>query len=204
MKKKELFQIDGVKEKLACGILNNIEKSKETPYCRVLFALGIRYIGEYFSKKLTEHFLDIHSLMHANYNHLISISGIGKKIAKSIITYFSITEHLHIVKILVKYGLKLHITKCTMIQKYSLIQGKSFVFTGKLSCMTRNEAKNIVEFLGGIVYNTVNNKINFIVVGKNFGSKLKKSMKKNHVRILTEQMFLDWLQKEKNQNRSIF
>ncbi|BAM99603.1 NAD-dependent DNA ligase LigA [Blattabacterium cuenoti] len=204
LKKKELFQIDGVKEKLACGILNNIETSKKNPYCRVLFALGIRYVGEYFSKKLTENFLNINSLMHANYNHLISISGIGKNIAKSIITYFSITEHIHIIKMLVKYGLKLHITKCTMIKKYSLIQGKSFVFTGKLSCMTRNEAKNIVEFLGGIVYNTVNNKINFIVVGKNFGSKLKKSMKKNHVKILTEQIFLDLLQKEKNQNRSIF
>ncbi|WP_185851895.1 NAD-dependent DNA ligase LigA [Blattabacterium cuenoti] len=199
LKKKELLQIDGIKEKLACGILNNIEKSKANPYCRVLFALGIPHVGEYISKKLTDNFSEINSLIHANYNYLISIPGIGKKIAKSIITYFSITEHQSIVKMLVKYGL--HVSKYPkypMIQKYSLIEGKSFVFTGKLSCMTRNEAKNIVEFLGGIVYNTVNKKINFIVVGKNFGSKLKKSMKKNHVKILTEHIFLDMLQKEKN------
>ncbi|WP_185848969.1 NAD-dependent DNA ligase LigA [Blattabacterium cuenoti] len=195
LKKEKLLQIDGVKEKLACSILNNIEKSKKNPYYRVLFSLGIRHVGEYISKILTENLLDINSLMHANYNHLISISGIGKKIAKSIITYFSITEHQHIVKMLVKYGL--HISKCTMMKKYSFFEGKSFVFTGKISCMTRHEAKNIVEFLGGRVYNTVNNKINFIVVGKNFGSKLKKSMKKNHIKILTEHLFLDILQKEK-------
>ncbi|BBA17243.1 NAD-dependent DNA ligase LigA [Blattabacterium cuenoti] len=205
LEKKDLFQIDGVKEKLAYGILNNIEKSKKNSYCRVLFSLGIRYIGEYVSKKLTENFSNINSLIHANYNHLISIYGIGKKIAKSIITYFSISEHQYTVKILLKYGLKLHISKYPMmIKKYSLIQGKSFVFTGKLYCMTRNEAKNIVECLGGIVYNTVNNRINFIVVGKNFGKKLKESMKKNHVKILTEQIFLDLIQKEKNQNKSIF
>ncbi|WP_185861021.1 NAD-dependent DNA ligase LigA [Blattabacterium cuenoti] len=200
LKKEELLKIEGIKEKLACGILNNIEKSKENPYYRVLFSLGIHHVGEYISKKLTENFLDINSLMHANYNHLISIYGIGKKIAKSIITYFSITEHQYIVKMLIKYGL--HISKCTIpipIIKYSCIKGKSFVFTGKLSCMTRNEAKNIVELLGGTVYNTVNNKINFIVVGKNFGSKLKKSIKRNHIKILKEHVFLNMLKKEKNQ-----
>ncbi|WP_185857066.1 NAD-dependent DNA ligase LigA [Blattabacterium cuenoti] len=197
LKKKELLQIEGVKEKLACGILNNIEKSKENPYFRVLFALGIPHVGEYISKKLTDNFSDINSLIHANYNHLISISGIGKKIAKSIITYFSITEHQSIVKMLVKYGF--HVYKYPIMKKYSLIEGKSFVFTGKLSCITRNEAKNIVEFLGGRVYNTVNQKINFIVVGKNFGSKLKKSMKKNHIKILTEHIFLDMIQKNNNQ-----
>ncbi|AFJ90748.1 NAD-dependent DNA ligase LigA [Blattabacterium sp. (Blaberus giganteus)] len=195
LRKEELLQIEGIKEKLACSILNNIEKSKKNPYCRVLFSLGIRYVGEYISKKLTENFLDLNSLRHANYHHLISISGIGKRITKSIITYFSMTEHQRIVKMLIKYGL--HIYKRPIMKKYSFIEGKSFVFTGKLSSMTRHEAKNIVEFLGGRVYNTVNNKINFIVVGKNFGSKLKKSMKKNHVKILTEHIFLNALQKEK-------
>ncbi|WP_185857704.1 NAD-dependent DNA ligase LigA [Blattabacterium cuenoti] len=195
LKKKELLQIDGVKEKLACSILNNIEKSKENPYYRILFSLGIRHVGEYISKKLTDNFWNINSLMHASYHHLISISGIGKEIATSIITYFSNTEHKHIIKTLGKYGL--HFYKCPITKKYSFFEGKSFVFTGKLSCMTRDEAKNIIESLGGRVYNTVNNEINFIVVGKNFGSKLKKSMKKNHVIILTEHIFLKMLKKEK-------
>ncbi|WP_185861892.1 NAD-dependent DNA ligase LigA [Blattabacterium cuenoti] len=194
LKKEDLLQIDGVKDKLAENIINNIKKSKKNSYHRVLYALGIRHVGEYISKKLTEYFLDIHSLMHANYDHLISISGIGKKITKSVITHFSSKENQHIVKMLIKYGLHFY-----FIKKYSFssIEKKSFVFTGKLSSMTRNKAKSIVENLGGRVYNAVNNQINFIVVGKNFGSKLKKSMEKNHVKILTENLFLDMLKKAK-------
>ncbi|WP_185859046.1 NAD-dependent DNA ligase LigA [Blattabacterium cuenoti] len=195
LKKEELLQIDGVKEKLAENVIKNIEKSKYNPFDKVLYALGIRHVGEYISKKLTEHFLDINSLMHANYDHLISISGIGKKITESILTYFSIPENQQVVKMLIKYGL--HFSKCSMSKKFSSIQGKSFVFTGKLSCMTRNKAKNMVENLGGRVYHTVNNQIHFIVVGKNFGSKLKKSMEKNNVKILTENLFLDMLKKAK-------
>lgn len=195
LKKEELLQIDGVKEKLADSIINNIKKSKENPFSRVLYALGIRHVGEDISKKLTKQFLDINSLMHANYDHLISISGIGKKITESIITYFSIYENRHAVQMLIKYGL--HFSKCS--KKLSSLEGKSFVFTGKLSCMTRHKAQNMVENLGGKVYNTVNNQINFIVIGKNFGSKFKKSMKKNHVQILTENLFLDMLKKAKKE-----
>ncbi|WP_185853082.1 NAD-dependent DNA ligase LigA [Blattabacterium cuenoti] len=205
LKKEELLQIDGIKEKLADSVINNIKKSKSNPFDRVLYALGIRHVGEYLSKKLTEHFLEIDSLMHANYDHLISISGIGKKITKSIITYFSIYENEHVIKMLIKYGL--HFSKSSMSKKFSYfssIEGKSFVFTGKLSCMTRNQAKNMVENLGGRVYHTVNNQINFIVVGKNFGSKFKKSMEKNHVKILTENLFLDMLEKEKKEKEIKF
>ncbi|WP_185865754.1 NAD-dependent DNA ligase LigA [Blattabacterium cuenoti] len=195
LKKEELLQIEGIKEKLGNSIIKNIEKSKSNPFYKVLYSLGIRHVGEYISRKLTEHFLDINSLMHTNYDHLISISGIGKKITESIITYFSIPENQKVVKKLIKYGL--NFSKCSMSKKFSYIEGKSFVFTGKLSCMTRNQAKNMVENLGGSVYHTVNNKIDFIVVGKNFGSKFKKSMEKNHIKILTENLFIDILKKEK-------
>ncbi|WP_185871966.1 NAD-dependent DNA ligase LigA [Blattabacterium cuenoti] len=193
LKKEKIIQIDGIKEKLADSIINNIEKSKYNHFSKVLYALGIPHVGEYISKKLTENFLDIYSLIHANYDHLISISGIGKKIAKSIIHYFSIYENKHLIKMLIQYGL--HFSKHFINKKFSFFEGKSFVFTGKISCMTRHEAKNIVENLGGIVYNTINNKINFLVVGKNFGSKLKKSMEKNHIKILTENLFLEIIKK---------
>ncbi|WP_185858277.1 NAD-dependent DNA ligase LigA [Blattabacterium cuenoti] len=198
LKKENLIQIDGIKEKLADHIINSIENSKNIPFCRVLYALGIRHVGEYISKKLTESFLDIHSLMHTNYNHLISISGIGKKIAESILTYFSSIENQYIVQILIKKGLHFS-TFSTMMKKCSFFEEKSFVFTGKLNSMTRNKAKNIVENLGGKVYNSVNNKINFIVVGINFGSKLEKSMKKNHIQVLTENIFLDMLKEAKKE-----
>ncbi|WP_185869356.1 NAD-dependent DNA ligase LigA [Blattabacterium cuenoti] len=195
LKKETLIKISGIKEKLANNIIDNIEKSKKKPYDRVLYALGIRYVGEDISKKLTKYFFNINSLMSTNYDHLTSITGIGIKIAKSIINYFSITDNQHIVKMLIKYGL--HLEKCSMIKKSSYFEGKSFVFTGKLSCMTRNKAKNMIEILGGRVYNTVNNNIDFIVVGKNFGSKLKKSMKIKNIQILKEKIFIDELKKTK-------
>ncbi len=188
LKKKYLFQIDRIKEKLADNILNNIEESKKKPYHRVLHALGIHHVGEDVSKKLIENFPDIHSLMNASYENLISIPGIGKKISQSIITYFSIQENKHTINMLIKYGLNF---KSSKEKKYFyFFDGKSFVFTGKMDSMTRNKAKSIIESLGGRVYNTVNNKVNFIIVGKNFGSKLEKSMNKNTIKILTEDLFL--------------
>ncbi|WP_185868781.1 NAD-dependent DNA ligase LigA [Blattabacterium cuenoti] len=200
LKREDLVQIDGVKEKLAYSIIKNIKKSKENSFYRVLYALGIPHVGEYVSKKLTEYFWDINSLMNANYDHLISISGIGKKITESVINYFSINENKHAIKMMIKYGL--NFSKHSISKKFSFLKGKSFVFTGKLSCMTRHDAKNIIEDLGGKVYNTVNNKMNFIVVGKNFGSKLKKSISKNHVQILTENLFLDMLKEAKKREKN--
>ncbi|AWU44566.1 NAD-dependent DNA ligase LigA [Blattabacterium punctulatus] len=196
LKKEEFLQLKGVKEKLTDNIIKNIEKSKYNSYYRVLYGLGIPHVGEYISKKLTETFTDINYLINADYNILTSISGIGKKIAKSISTYFSIMENKKMVEKLIKYGLNFSKKKYSIMEGKSMIEGKSFVFTGKLSCMSRNIAKNMVEILGGKVFSTVTNQINFIVVGKNFGSKLEKGMKKNNVKILTEDIFIELLKKE--------
>ncbi|WP_185855809.1 NAD-dependent DNA ligase LigA [Blattabacterium cuenoti] len=193
LNKEKIIQINGVKEKLAKILLNNIQKSKSNPYHKVLYSLGIRHVGEDISKKLTEHFLNIDSLISADINHLTSIYGIGKKIAESIKTYFSIPENKNMIETLIKDGL--HFSKCNP-KKDSPLQGKYFVFTGKLSQMTRNRAKNIIEFLGGRVFNRVNNKTHFIVVGKNFGSKLEKCIKKKNIQILTEEIFMDLIEKK--------
>ncbi|WP_185852517.1 NAD-dependent DNA ligase LigA [Blattabacterium cuenoti] len=201
LKKEKLLQIDGVKEKLADSFMKNIEKSKDNSYQRILYALGIPHVGEYISKKLTEKFLNINSLIQAEEAQLISISGIGKKVSESIKTFFSTKENKKIVGILMKHGLNFFdlYKKNPVKKKYSSIEGKSFLFTGRLSSMTRNKAKNLVELLGGRVFHTVNNKIHFIVVGKNFGSKLERCMKKNHIKILTEEIFLKLLEQEKKE-----
>ncbi|WP_185851333.1 NAD-dependent DNA ligase LigA [Blattabacterium cuenoti] len=200
LKKEDFIQINGVKEKLAETLIKNIEKSKSNPYHKVLYSLGIRHVGEDISKKLTEHFSNVNYLIHADHNHLTSIFGIGKKTAKSIKNYFSIPENKNMIETLIKDGLCFQ--KCFLKTKDSSLplKGKSFVFTGKLSSMTRNRAKNIVEFLGGRVFNQVNNQINFIVVGKNFGSKLKKCMESNNVKILTEKIFIELIETKKKTN----
>ncbi|WP_185870257.1 NAD-dependent DNA ligase LigA [Blattabacterium cuenoti] len=202
LKKEDLLQINGVKEKLAEILIKNIEKSKSNPYHKVLYSLGIRHIGEDISKKLTEHFLNINSLISADYDNLTSISGIGKKTANSVKTYFSILENKRMIETLIRHGVCFS-TKCILETKDFPLRGKSFVFTGKLSKMTRNRAKNMVEFLGGKVFNRVNNQIHFIVVGKNFGSKLEKCMGKKNVQILTEDIFIEMIEKKKKKEKEI-
>ncbi|WP_185862445.1 NAD-dependent DNA ligase LigA [Blattabacterium cuenoti] len=200
LKKEKLLQIDGVKEKLADSLIKNIEKSKDNSYQKVLYALGIPHVGEYISKKLTEKFLNINSLIQASEPQFTSISGIGKKIYESIKTYFSITENKKLVEILMKHGLNFSSSYKKIVKNQSSpIEGKSFLFTGRLSSMTRNNAKKLVELLGGRVFHTVNNKIHFIVVGKNFGSKLEKCMKKNHIKILTEDIFIKLIEQGKKE-----
>ncbi|WP_185881655.1 NAD-dependent DNA ligase LigA [Blattabacterium cuenoti] len=200
LKKEKLLQIDGVKEKLADSLIKNIENSKDNSYQRVLYALGIPHVGEYISKKLTEKFLNLNSLIQADEPQLTSIPGIGKKISESIKTYFSINENKKLVEILMKHGLNFSSSYKNIVKnQFSPIEGKSFLFTGRLSSMTRNKAKKLVELLGGRVFHTVNNKIHFIVVGKNFGSKLEKCMKKNHIKILTEEIFIKLIEQGKKE-----
>ncbi|WP_185877661.1 NAD-dependent DNA ligase LigA [Blattabacterium cuenoti] len=193
LKINDLIKINRIKKKLSSDIINNINNSKKKSYHRVLYALGIRHVGEDISKKLSDNFYNINNLMNATYKKLISISGIGKKITKSIINYFSDQENKYVIKMLIQCGLNFSNKKNYM---NSFIRNKSFVFTGKLFDMTRIEAKNIIENSGGKVYNTINNKVDFLVVGKNYGSKLKKSINKNFIKILTEDYFKSILKKE--------
>ncbi|WP_185882693.1 NAD-dependent DNA ligase LigA [Blattabacterium cuenoti] len=195
LKIEQLLQINGIKEKLAKTMIHNIHISKQkTPYHNVLYALGIRHVGEDISQKLTINFLDIHSLMNAKYNDLISIPGIGNQISKSIIHYFSVQENKKLIQVLIQLGLNFCSDFSMTKNKIHPIQGKYFVFTGKLSCMTRKKAKIIIESFGGIVFNNVNNQIDFIIVGNNYGSKLKKSIDKHHIKILTENHFLEMIE----------
>ncbi|WP_185873602.1 NAD-dependent DNA ligase LigA [Blattabacterium cuenoti] len=197
LKSEDFIKIYGVKKKLTDVLLKNIEKSKYNSYHRLIYALGIPHVGEYISKKLTEHFVNIHFLISASYDHLTSILGIGKKIAESIKTYFSIDKNKNLVEKIIQYGV--NFTQYPINKKFYPLEGKSFVFTGKLSHMTRNIAKNKVESLGGRVFNTVNNKIHFIVVGKNFGSKLEKCMKKKNIKILNEDIFMKIIEHKKKE-----
>ncbi|WP_185877607.1 NAD-dependent DNA ligase LigA [Blattabacterium cuenoti] len=186
LKKNDLMKINGIKDKLADYILININKSKKNSYQRVLYSLGIRYVGENVSKILSEYFYNIKLLINADYNYLISIPGIGVKIAKSIIDYFYDYKNIYVIKMLIQHGLILSKKK---IKNNHYITGKNFVFTGKLYCMTRIKAKTIIESLGGKVYTNISNKIDFLVVGKNFGSKFRKSIEKKNIKILTESCF---------------
>lgn len=197
LKEKDLLEIDGIRKKLAKNILINIEKSKKKPYHKVLYSLGIHHIGENTAKILEENFTDINLLMKANFNEITSIPGIGEKIAKSIINFFSIYNNKHIINMLIYYGLNL--SKNLIENRKNInpkIKGKHFLFTGRLSSMTRKKAKNIIEYFGGKSLNNINKYVDYIIVGEKPGMKLKKILKKKkNIIILNENKFIKIIKK---------
>lgn len=168
----ELAQISGVGQKTIANILSQIEKAKNTPFHRVIVGLGIPMVGEKTAKILAEHFKNIDNLSKAKYDELISIEGIGPEVAKSIIEYFKNEKTKEIIEKLKKAGVNLE-TKD--IKKSDKLKGLTFVITGTLKNYTRDEAKEVIEQLGGKVTNTVSSKTDYLIVGENPGSKLEKA-----------------------------
>lgn len=168
----ELAQISGVGQKTIANILSQIEKAKNTPFHRVIVGLGIPMVGEKTAKILAEHFKNIDNLSKATYDELISIEGIGPEVAKSIIEYFKNEKTKEIIEKLKKAGVNLETKE---IKKSDKLKGLTFVITGTLKNYTRDEAKEVIEQLGGKVTNTVSSKTDYLIVGENPGSKLEKA-----------------------------
>lgn len=182
----KLIEIEGFGEKSVDNLLKAIEESKKQPFERVLFALGIRHVGASVAKDLVEHFHSIDNLMKDTKEELQQVPEIGETISQSIIDYFSNKENLKIINDLRELGLNFKVKKQLKSEK---LKGKTFVITGTLSSMTRNEAKELIEKHGGKTTESVSSKTNYVIVGENPGSKLEKA-KNLKIPILTEDEFL--------------
>lgn len=183
----ELIAIEGLGKKSIDNILAAIEKSKKQPLERLLFALGIRYVGVGAAQKLAAHFKSMDNLVNASEEEIESIYDIGSSISKSIISYFANKQNLEILSKLKSIGLNFETSK--EIVSGGELNNKSFVLTGTLSSMSREEAKNVIVNNGGKFVSSVSKKTDFVVVGDNPGSKLKKA-KELGVKILNEKEFL--------------
>lgn len=185
--KEEIMELEGFGEKSVNNLLNSIEKSKENSLERLLFGLGIRHVGEKTAKILAKHYGDIDNLMNATYEELVSIKDVGEIIAASIVDYFN-DENRMLIQTLKNHGVNmLYLGK---ENKNEWFDGKTFVLTGTLSQLTRNEAKEKIESLGGNVSGSVSKKTSYVIVGDNPGSKYDDAIKLQ-IPILTEQEFLD-------------
>lgn len=173
------------------NLLDAIEKSKSQPFERVLFAVGIRHIGLSIAKLLVDNFMTIEQLMAVKETELLRIQGIGPQIAESVIRFFDDKNNRRIIDRLKSAGLQMALInrQTSALQKFA---GKSFVLTGTLESMTREEAKLKIEMLGGKVTNNVSNKTNFVVVGADAGSKLEKAQKLR-IELLDEKKFINLL-----------
>lgn len=184
---------DGSRQKSAMKVISGIEESKNVPFERVVFALGIRFVGETSGKLLARHFKNIDALMNATLDELLEIDGIGEVMAKSIITYFHNEENMQIVERLRSYGLQMALSREQMENASDLLQGKSIVISGVFQHHSRDEYKMMIEQNGGKNVGSISGKTSFILAGDNMGpSKLQKAEKLG-IRIVSEDEFLEMI-----------
>jgi DNA ligase (NAD+) len=159
-------------------MLEGIEKSKQMPFEKVLFGLGIRYIGETVAKKLAAYFKNIDSLMNASFEELIAVEEIGERIAESLIEYFKEPRHKEQIEQLRSHGLQFESIQKTVELESTKLEGKSFIISGVFENYSRDELKDIIEANGGKILSSISAKLNFLLAGDNMGpAKLEKATK---------------------------
>ncbi|MBW8361427.1 MAG: NAD-dependent DNA ligase LigA [Kaistella sp.] len=193
--KEQLLPLERMAEKSARNIIEGIEKSKEIPFEKVLYGIGIKHVGETVAKKLAKNFTTIDDLKNATVEELVQVEDIGVKIAESIVAFFGNTENILMIERLKSYGVQLEKGENTNELISDILDSKTFLFTGKLSLFTREEAEEMVEKHGGKNISAVSKNLNYLVVGEKAGSKLKKAQDIGTIVILDEQEFLELIKK---------
>ena len=186
----DLLRLDLIKEKSATNILNAIEKSKNTTLPRFINALSIKNIGKETAQILAEEFTTLENIMSATVDDLIKINGIAEKMANDIYIYFNNEQNVAIINDLLSLGV---VPKYSSVVISNKLKDKTFVLTGTLSSMTRNEAEEKIKSLGGKTSSSVTSKTSFLIAGENTGSKFDKAQKLGVI-ILSEDEFLKLLQ----------
>ena len=191
--KKGDYSARSLREKSAQNIIKSIESSKNQPFERLLFGLGIRYVGATVSEKLVEYFKDIHALSKASYEELIEVPEIGDRIALSLIEYFNNPKNLALIDRLIHFGL---ITK-TVESKESVVnnvlEGKTFVISGVFEKVSRDDLKALIKNNGGKVLSAISSKLDYLVAGDKMGpSKMEKAQKLN-IKTISEDDFLEMI-----------
>jgi DNA ligase (NAD+) len=175
-------------EKTAQKILAGIENSKNTPFHKVLFALGIRYVGETVAKKLAAHFRNIDALASASFEELVEVDEIGEKIAESVINWFRKPEHREIIQRLKAAGVQLEVEESEP-ETENILNGRAFVVSGVFSRHSREEIKTLIEKYGGKNVSSISSKTDYVLAGENMGPAKKQKAEKLGVPIISEDEF---------------
>jgi DNA ligase (NAD+) len=192
LKPEQLAELDKMGDKSAANIINAINISKTRPLARLIFALGIRHVGEEMAETLATEFRSIDALAKATRERLMGISAIGPKIADSIIAFFREEDNRNILKSLKEAGVKMEET--AVKQENLPLSGKEFVVTGRLDSFTRQEAETKIKELGGAAKDTVTRKTDYVVYGADPGSKLTRANELG-IKTINEKEFLELIKK---------
>ncbi len=190
--KEELMRLEGFGEKSINKLLKNIESSKNNSLEKLLFALGVRHVGEKTSKELAKNFKTMENLIQTNYDELIKVKDIGDIIANSVIDYFNKKDNIKLINQLREYGLNFEYLDSGTIEN-EFFSNQIFVLTGTLTSMARDVAKQKIEKFGGYITNTVTKNTDVLIVGENPGSKYEKALKLN-ITIWDEEEFINKLE----------
>ena len=191
LRAEQLAPLPRLGEKSAENIVRSVRASLGVPFQRVLFGLGIRFVGETTAKYLADHFRSLDAVMHASREELVEADEVGGKIADAILDYFADSENLRIIGRLRDAGLQFEAEERALASE--ALAGKSFVISGKFADHSRDELKELIELHGGRNLAAVSASVDFIVAGENMGpAKLKKAGKLG-VRIISEQEFIAML-----------
>ena len=185
-RKEDLISIERLGKKSVDNLLSAIEESKNKPFDKVLFAIGIRYVGAGVARKLADYFNSIDGIINASEEDLVSVPEIGPSIAKSVKQFFKNKINIGIIKKLKATGLKFELNKSDFRQvKENFFTGKTFVLTGKLNAFTREDAGEKIISLGGKVTSSVSKNTDYLIAGEKAGSKKNKANELG-INIMTE------------------
>ena len=185
----QIVDLERMGERSANKLLEGIIESKKISFERVLYGLGVRYVGETVAKKLAKHFENIDNILNSSFEELISVDEIGEKIAKSIIEFASNPDNIQTIEKLKKHGLKFEIDESDK-NVSSVLAGKSFVVSGVFSKYSRDEIKKLIELNGGKVSSSISKNTSFILAGENMGPSKKQKAEELGIKIISEEDFV--------------
>lgn len=192
--KEQLLPLERMADKSAENLLQGVQRSKQIPFERVLYALGIRFVGETVAKKLAKHYQTLDRLMQATPEDLMQVDEIGERIAESVYAFFSNPDNVQLIQRLKEYGIQFQISAEELQGQTDILQGKTFVVSGVFEKVSREELKKLIEKNGGKVSGSISSKTSWVIAGANMGpSKLEKATSLG-IPIISENDFLKMIE----------
>ena len=188
--KEQVIPLERMAEKSADNLVEGINKSHSIPFERVLYALGIRYVGETVAKKLAKHYKSIDALSMATQDDLVNVDEIGVKIAESVQEFFKSEANIKIIDRLKQFGLQLEISAEQLEGQSDKLKGEIIVISGVFETLSRDELKKLIEDNGGKVSSSISSKTSFIVAGDNMGPSKKLKAEQLNISLISEYKFL--------------
>jgi DNA ligase (NAD+) len=191
--KEQVIPLERMAEKSAENLINGIKASKQILFERVLYALGIRYVGETVAKKLAKHYKSIDALSQATLIDLVAVDEIGIRIAESVIEFFDSDENKHIIERLKSFGVQLEISADQLVNQTDKLKGQTFVVSGVFETVSRDELKKHIEDNGGKISSSISSKTNYVIAGDNMGPSKRDKATSLGISIISEQDFMNFI-----------